>query len=132
MSPVRRCILVAALGLAAGFAQPTFAVVPPVPCKRGPEAIAEALLRAIEKSDYASIAARPDWQPSPGTREVFNSAESRIGDRLSKPYRVLPLGDLKRDGRQVSLWKIVFLDGGDEMLVSLCLKDGKATGFSVD
>ncbi|MEH2102821.1 MAG: hypothetical protein V7K76_24360 [Nostoc sp.] len=39
------------------------------------------------------------------------------------------MGNLKQQGYQVYLWKLTFLDGGDDVLARLSLKDGKIGGF---
>ena len=38
-------------------------------------------------------------------------------------------GQLKQQGCQVHLWKLVFKDGGDDTLAKLVLKDGRVAGF---
>jgi hypothetical protein len=135
MSRAIRHIVSFAVGLACAlaFVPLATAVVPPMPGPNGPEAKMAALLAAIRKSDYAALAANPDWVQNTGTKVQFDSAESAIGTRLRKPYRLTPLGEIKKDGgQQVSLWRIRFADGGNEALVMLLTKGDKVTGFSVN
>jgi hypothetical protein len=48
---------------------------------------------------------------------------------MKKGYEVFQLGILNQQGCQVYLRKLVFKDGGDDLLVKLALRNGKVTGF---
>jgi hypothetical protein len=50
---------------------------------------------------------------------------------LRKGYRLEYLGQLRQRGAFVYLWKISVVDGQDETLLKLVLKDGKASTFGV-
>jgi len=52
-----------------------------------------------------------------------------VGSRLSDGYRAEFLGKIRQHGREISVWKIVFDDGGDDMLATLSVTGGKVSGF---
>jgi hypothetical protein len=134
MSPIPRRVLLLAVGLAAAhaFVSPASAVLPPDFGGRMPASKVAALFTAIEKSDYAILKAGNDPIFDAVTKQQFDAAAARIGARLKGPHEVCPLGVLKKDGQQVSLWKVRFRDGGDDVLVTLLERNDRVTGISLD
>ena len=65
------------------------------------------------------------------TKEQFEAVVKLLAPRFKAGYEVIFLGNLKQKGYDVSLWKLAFKDGGDDMLGTLSLKDGKVGGFWV-
>jgi len=62
-------------------------------------------------------------------KDVIAEGHAAFGMRLKKGYEATYLGKLKQQGCQVHLWKLVFKDGGDDLLAKLTLLDGKIAGF---
>jgi len=128
-----RCILVAA-GLAAALAgAPRAAAVwPPGVGSAPPAAEVAKLVAAIGNSDLTAFVADGDAGFTAGARAAFDCAASRLRGRLQKGYGVVPLGELKQGGRQVTLWKVAFKDGGDDALATLTLAAGKVAAFALN
>lgn len=49
--------------------------------------------------------------------------------RFKGGYETTFLGDLKMKGNQVYLFRLRFKDGGDDLLGTLSLKEGKVSGI---
>lgn len=53
----------------------------------------------------------------------------KLRPRADKGYRVEYLGYYMVSGHTTHLWKLVFEDGGDDVLATMSQKDGKISGF---
>ncbi len=91
--------------------------------------VADKLIKALVHDDYASFVADGDAAFKGLTKEQFEGAVKQLSARLKSGYEVTWLGELKQKGFTVSLWKLTFKDGGDDLLGTLSLKDGKVGGF---
>jgi hypothetical protein len=88
------------------------------------------ILNAIKNNDYNSFIANGDDQFKLAiTKPMFNDVHAKVAPRLMKGYDVQQLGILNQQGCKVYLTKIVFKDGGDDVLTKLVLSDGKILGF---
>jgi hypothetical protein len=87
------------------------------------------LIRAIEKSDYNAFIADGDAAFKQMKKEVFESAAAQLVLRLKAGYDVSYLGDARQRGYHLTIWKISFKDGGDDVIANLGMKDGKVGGF---
>jgi hypothetical protein len=88
------------------------------------------ILNAIKNNDYNSFIANGDDQFKLAiTKPMFNDVHVKVAPRLLKGYDVQQLGILNQQGCKVFLTKIVFKDGGDDVLTKLVLSDGKILGF---
>lgn len=68
--------------------------------------------------------------PSRGLKkEQFEAVVSRLSAKLKNGYDLTYLGDLNQRGYEVTLWRIRFKSGGDDLLATLSMKDGKIGGF---
>jgi hypothetical protein len=63
------------------------------------------------------------------TREAFTQVSTRLSPRLKMGYKLQYLGNLKQQGVEVFLWKIIYTDGGDDMLARLVIQEGMVAGF---
>jgi len=63
------------------------------------------------------------------TPPMFSGYSAQVGPRLKKGYSATFLATLRQEGYVVYVWKLEFKDGGDDMLFSLAIKDGKVGGF---
>jgi hypothetical protein len=52
-----------------------------------------------------------------------------LAPRAKQGYDARYFGELNRKGYQVHVWRLVFKDGGDDVLATLSVKDGKAGNF---
>jgi len=87
------------------------------------------LLNAITSDDYAAFVADGNAAFQGLKKDQFEAVVSQIGFRLKEGYDLTYLGDLKQKGYQVTLWRIRFKSGGDDLLATLSMKDGKVGGF---
>ncbi len=65
------------------------------------------------------------------TPAMFNSFSAEFAPRLKRGYTTTFVTQLRQDGYSVYVWKIEFKDGGDDLLFTLAIKDGKVGGFFV-
>ena len=128
---VRALCLAIGLVAALSFALPASAVVPP-PAAPTPATHAAKLIAALENGDYAAFIADGDATFSAFKKEQFESVAAQLSARLKQGYDISPLGELKKRGQQVTLWKITFKGGGDDLLATLSISEGKVTGFWVN
>jgi len=103
----------------------TFAADVPADAKNASDKLVTALL----DSDYDAFVANGDAAFKGLKKEQFEAVCKQLSPRFKGGYEVTWLGELKQKGYAVSLWKFTFKDGGDDLLGTLSLKDGKIGGF---
>ena len=92
--------------------------------------VLDKLLKAVEMNDYDSfVADGTDAFKTGITKQIFDGVSNQASPRLKKGCTCLFLGELKQQGCQVYLWKLVFKDGGDDGFAKLAIKDGKVAGL---
>ena len=90
----------------------------------------DKLLKAVELNDYDNFVAEGTDAFKTGiTKQIFENVSNQASPRLKKGCTYLFLGELKQQGCQVYLWKLVFKDGGDDGFAKLAIKDGKVAGL---
>jgi hypothetical protein len=88
------------------------------------------LLTAIATSNYdAFIANGTPSLKTIITKETFRQASAGLSPRLKKGYELQYLGSFKHQGVETFLWKIIYKDGGDDMLSELELQNDKVAFF---
>lgn len=88
------------------------------------------LLTAIRTNDYKGFVADGTPKFKAGlTKEIFGELTAHLAPRLKQGYAKFYLGRLNQQGYQVYLWKLTFMDGGDDILVKMVVKDGMIAGF---
>ncbi|OVZ56110.1 hypothetical protein CDO44_21785 [Pigmentiphaga sp. NML080357] len=87
------------------------------------------LLGAIESNDYQQFVAAGSNDFAKLDRAQFDAVATQLGPRLKAGYQVQRLGDYRQQAYEFSLWKITFKDGGDDLVGTLNLQDGKVGGF---
>jgi hypothetical protein len=94
------------------------------------EGIVNTLLAAIATNNYNAVVsnAAPALKARI-TRETFTQVSNQLSPRLKTGYKLQYLGSLKQQGVEVFLWKITYMDGGDDMLARLVIQEGKVAGF---
>jgi len=89
-----------------------------------------ALLDAIKAESYDAFIALGSHCFQHGvSKEMFDSVGAQVGAFLRQGYDAQYLGEIRRKGHVVHLWKVSYADGGDDNLAHLTFTDGKATGF---
>ena len=63
------------------------------------------------------------------TPAMFNSFSAQFAPRLKHGYTATFVTQLRQAGFSVYVWKLEFKDGGDDLLFTLAVKDGKVVGF---
>jgi hypothetical protein len=95
-----------------------------------PEAIMTSMLGAIQANSLADFDALGDQTvKSAMTQQILDTMNQLLGPRLKQGYTVVGMGTLRKEGSLVYLWKLEFKDAGDDVLVTMAMKDGKVAGF---
>jgi hypothetical protein len=94
------------------------------------EATLKKMLTALESNAPADFVAEgdPAFQAAI-IPPMFNNLSRQLGTRLKNGYTATYLAELKQQGYTVYLWKLGFSDSGDDVLVTMAIKDGKVGGF---
>jgi hypothetical protein len=95
----------------------------------GSQAEATKLVSAIASDDFTSFLADGNAAFKGLPKAQFESVVSQLSTKLKSGYDLAYLGDLNQQGYQVTLWRIRFKSGGDDLLATLSMKDGKVGGF---
>jgi hypothetical protein len=93
------------------------------------QAASGKLLSAIVADDYNAFISDGEPAFKALKKEAFDSVVMQLSLRFKTGYEAIYLGELKQKGYQVTLWKLSFKDGGDDMLATLSLKEKKVGGF---
>ena len=94
------------------------------------QGIVNTLLTAIATNNYDAFI----YNGTPSlrsiiTKETFKEASASLSPRLKKGYELQYLGSFKHDGIETFLWKIIYKDGGEDMLGELELQNDKVAFF---
>ena len=95
----------------------------------GSQAEATKLLSAIAIDDFAAFVADGNAAFRGLSKDQFEAVVSQLSSKLKAEYDLSYLGDLNKQGYQVTLWRIRFKSGGDDLIATLSMKDGKVGGF---
>jgi hypothetical protein len=63
------------------------------------------------------------------TPQMLEGVSAQLASRMSNGYKTTYMGQLAQQGMEVHLWKLVFTDGGDDVLAKLVIDGGKVAGF---
>jgi hypothetical protein len=97
---------------------------------RQPEAIMRSMLAAIQANSLTDFDAPADETvKSAMTQQILDKMNQQLAPRFKQGYIVVGMGSLKKEGALVYLWKLEFKDEGDDVLVTMAVKDGKVAGF---
>lgn len=89
----------------------------------------DKMLTAVEKNDYDRFVADTSASyKATLTKETVAKISEAFALRIKKGYDVVFLGHWKRRGHMSYLWKVTFNDGGDDLAITLYLKDGEIHG----
>jgi hypothetical protein len=95
----------------------------------GSQAEATKLITAIVADDYASFVDDGNAAFRGLSKDQFEAVVSQLSSKLKAGYDLSYLGDLNQQSYQVTLWRIRFKSGGDDLIATLSVKDGKVGGF---
>ena len=94
------------------------------------ESTLNKLITAIENNDYDSFVENGNDEFKAGlTDQMFDGVSGIMSARFKNGYTLDYLGELNQQGYFVHLWKAVFDDKGDDVLIKLSIKDAKVAGF---
>ena len=88
------------------------------------------LMAATVSNNYDGfIAECDDKMKAALTKPMLEGVSKQIEPRAKQGYDSQYLGEMNQHGFKVHLWRLRFKDGGDDVLATLSVKDGKAGGF---
>lgn len=94
------------------------------------EAIMKNMVSAILANSLADFVSPGDEAFQAGmTKEMLSSINQSLASRLKQGYTTIFLTTLRQQGFDVYVWKVVFKDGNDDVLIFMALKDQKVGGF---
>ena len=94
------------------------------------QTVFKKLMSATISNNYDAFVAECDAKMKAAlTKPMLEGVSKQLEARVKQGYDALYLGELKQQGYAVHLWRLRFKDGGDDILATLSLKDGKVGGF---
>ncbi len=93
------------------------------------QAVVQQLLEAMAKNDYQAFIAQGTADFAAIEQAQFAQVADSLSPRLQKGYSVEYLGNLRQQGLDISVWKVSFQDGGDDLLATLNVQEGRVGGF---
>jgi hypothetical protein len=121
-----RSIVLAGVMLVGGA---TFALAAEAP--KEDAASVNKLITALVNSDHAAFVSDGEAAFKAMKQGQFESFAAKISPVLKSGYEVTYLGTLNQKGYRMSLWKVSLKAGGDDLLASLSMRDGKVGGFFI-
>jgi hypothetical protein len=129
MRNLMTCLAAGALCLAIAPGKPALAAGA---APAGVERVLVKMIEAVKAQSYDDFLSDADAQlKSNLSRQQFEGLCGLYTAPLRKGYRFEFLGQLRQRGMPVYLWKITVVDGQDDGLIRLVMKEGKAYGFTV-
>jgi len=94
------------------------------------DALFQKLLAAQVAKDYDAFVADASLGLKAAlSKTQFEASSDIMTPKLTAGYEIAPLGELNQRGYEVYLYRLRFKNGGDDMLGTLSLKDGKVAGI---
>jgi hypothetical protein len=94
------------------------------------EATFKKMLAATEGRSLSAFVAEGDAAfRTDITPTSFNTFSAQFSPRLKRGYTATFVAQLRQASYVVYVWKLEFKDGGDDLLFTLAMKDGKVGGF---
>lgn len=91
--------------------------------------VVQQLLDAMAQNDYQAFVRSGTPEFAQLGEPQFTQVANVVAPRLQQGYTVQYLGDLRQQGLDISVWKVSFKDGGDDLLATLNVNNGKVGGF---
>lgn len=93
----------------------------------------ERLLVALQEGDRAAFIENSTQEfRSAMTQSFFNDARQKLAPVISRKSELSYIGQIRKGGYPVFLFRLRPEDGGDDALVSTTLRDGQVAGFFVN
>jgi hypothetical protein len=90
------------------------------------------LLAATATGDYDRfVSVLDDGFRQRMTPATFQSLSQGLAPRMQAGYTSTYLGQLRHRGSQISLWRIVFEDGGDDRLARITMSQDRVIGLLI-
>ena len=92
--------------------------------------IFDGLVAAASAKDYDSFMAQsaPELQAAlPKTQ--FETSAAVLAPRFAMKHDTTFLGEANQQGLEIYIYRLRFQDGSDDLLATLCLKNGKVAGI---
>ena len=90
-------------------------------------------INGFKNRDYKAFIANSNEELSKAATEVaFGEACDEWTERLTPGFDASYMGSLKKGDYTVSSWKLVCADKGDDLVVTMSVKDGKVGGFFIN
>lgn len=94
------------------------------------ESVVKSMLGAIQSNSLTEFGGLADQTVKAAmTQPILDRMNELLAPRLKQGYALVGMGALKKEGALVYLWKLEFKDAGDDVLVTIAMKDGKVAGF---
>jgi hypothetical protein len=94
------------------------------------DALFKKLLAAQAAKDYDPFVADASTGLKAAlSKTQFEASSDLMIPKLAAGYEIAPLGELNQRGCEVYLYRLRFKNGGDDMLGTLSLKEGKVAGI---
>ncbi len=88
------------------------------------------LIQATVMNDYDAFVEPADATLKAAiTKQMLEGVSQQMAPRMKPGFDSYYMGELNQQGCKVHLWRLQFKDGGDDVLATLSIKDGKAAGF---
>jgi hypothetical protein len=131
MSTRNLCTVLAAGALCLVLAAENAALAAPA-APAAAERVLVKMIEAVKAQSYEDFLTDADAKfKSQFSRQQFEGICGLYTAPLLKGYRLEYLGQLRRREAFVHLWKVSVVDGLDESLIRLVIKDGKVSGIWV-
>ena len=123
MNKYIKCLVLAAtigLTFVSAYAEPDQAT----------QAAFKKLMAATVSNNYDAFVTQCDSVMKAAlTKPMLEGVSEQIAPRAKQGYDAAYLGELNQNGYEVHLWRLRFKDGGNDILATMSVKDGKVGGF---
>lgn len=93
--------------------------------------LAERVLAAVARGDYAAFVAHADQQVGRMRVEDFRRLTERHAPRLRNGHELRPVDERWRGTVHVRRWTVTFKDGSPDAIVTLGVRDGRVATFAM-
>ena len=92
----------------------------------------QTILDALETGNYELFLSVGDADYQTGiSKEMFDSVSSQLSPRMAEGYNITYFGHLKQHEYQTYLWKLSFVDGGDEFVARMTMNGDQVGGILI-
>lgn len=92
----------------------------------------QTILEALGTGNYELFLSVGDSDYQTGiSKEMFDSVSSQLSLRMAEGYNITYFGHLKQHEYQIYLWKLSFVDGGDEFVARMAMNGDQVGGILI-